>query len=331
MRKRRKFSWPHPVEAEAHITSELSRGGFDWIDGRKNIKINCPFPHDGKPDSGHNLEILKNGRKAHCWVCDWKGSWNKLARETGLSEFNADEDLSETYTKKAASSDVFASLLQEINSLVDDVDPGLPEPLTRWSQPVWRGLHRKFMRRFPAYLWNQEVSLTNDQGRVYKTFQVDRILWPYYQYDRLVGYVGRRLDRGDKIKYYRAPWCEAKKCFFPFDYVREYFPNTKVVVLVEGEVDALRLLQAKVPTLSILGSNNWSEVKRDLLVGLGVRKVFLLMDPDAAGRKAEKTIKESLKGYIANVEILRLDDGDPGDMDGDQLEWLRQTVHPTKN
>lgn len=331
MRRRR---WPLPAEAEVHISAELNRGGVDWRDGgRKNLKLNCPFPHEKGTDTGHNLEITKDGRKAHCWVCDWSGSWNKLARDLGLSEFNTESTSTDTYTGRVAEMDLFGKLLEDLNESVEDESTYiLPDDLLPWKRKTWRGLSRSFLKKIPAFLWNQRVDLKDERtGKVFNTFYVDRILWPYYQYGRLVGYVGRRLDGGDKMKYYRAEWSKAKGAFFPFDYVRQHHKRERTIVLVEGEVDALVLLQAGIPALSILGSTNWSEKKRDLLLSLGFRRVIILMDGDSAGRKAAKEIKKTLHGYF-DTSVMKLAEGeDPGAMDEDQLEWLRSRVFPEKS
>ena len=322
--------WPLPAEAEAHMTSELSRGGFDWQNSsRRNIRLNCPFPHQTGMDSGYNLEVTKDGRMAHCWVCDWSGSWNKLAKELGLAKFNDNNFSVDTYTKRTAKLNVFSQLLDDLDDVVDSDDHTLPtSELSPWKRKEWRGLRRSFLKKIPTYFWDQRVDLRNKETKkVFKSFTVARVLWPYYQYDRLVGYVGRRLDRGDKLKYFRAKWCKAKECFFPFDYVRTYFPKTDLVVLVEGEVDALRLLQAGIPALSILGSNNWGTIKLDLLLSLGIKKVVLLMDGDYAGRKAAIQIKNDLDGFV-DVLVLRLSEGeDPGSLEEDQLEWLRNKIN----
>lgn len=315
-------NWPHSAEAEQHMCSEFNRNGIEYRNGGgKNIKLNCPFPHESGSDSGFHMEILKDGRKCHCWVCNWKGSWNKLARETGMAPFS-DIGQANTYTDKVANTNMFAKLSADFNDVFSTEDTEeLPYGIVPWSTPVWRGLSLKFLSKIPAFSWKQ--SFIHKDGRTEIT---KRILWPYYQCDRLVGYVGRRLDKNDFQKYYRASWCKAKNVLFPYDYVKSSFPKTDFVVLVEGEVDALNLLQGKIPTLSILGSNNWSEHKRDLLLSLGVKRVYLLMDPDPAGRSAAKFIKSELSEYF-EVQIITIEaPDDPGSLDTDQLKWLHQHV-----
>lgn len=321
--------WPHPAEAEAHLMGELGRAGIDWrSSGRNNIKLNCPHPHGDKSDTGFNLELTRDGRKAHCWVCDWSGSWNKVARLLGLAEF--EQTKANTFSGRLAKMDLFAQLHDELESFGrEEENVSLPVDITPWSRPIWRGLEKSFLRKIPSYLWNQPVELKNDSGIVYKRFVVDRILWPYQQHGRLVGWVGRRLDSNKKMKYYRMPNCDALSTFFPFDYVRSSFPGNKSIVLVEGEVDALNLLQAGIPTLSILGSNNWSDTKRDMLLSLGIKYVYLFMDPDHAGRQAAQEIKKELIPYFDQVKTLSLDDPsqDPGSLQKEQLEWLQEFIH----
>lgn len=319
-------NWPHSAEAEAHICSEFNRSGIEYRNGGgKNIKLNCPFPHESGVDSGFHMEILKDGRKCHCWVCDWKGSWNKLARETGMATF-ADIGSSNTYTDKVANTNMFAKLSSDFNEVFSlEEEDELPYGLKPWKEPTWRGISLEFMSKVQSFQWNQPFKADSGSSGVTK-----RVLWPYYQCGRLVGYVGRRLDKGDFQKYYRAPWCKAKNVLFPFDYVKESFPKTEFVVLVEGEVDALNLLQASIPTLSILGSNNWSDHKRDLLLSLGVKRVYLLMDPDAPGRSAAQYIKEQLTGYFELHTLAVEPPDDPGSLDADQLKWLAKHVSAKK-
>jgi len=315
---------PHPIEAEAHIVSELGRGGIEYHTKRQDFKLNCPTPHPKGTDTGFHLEVRRDGTCAHCWVCDWSGTWNTLAPLLGLSPFGQ-ESYSGTYTKQVASADVFGKLASEFGSVFSlSSEDSLPVGLAPWGED-WRGLSSSFLSRVPSYGWEQRVRSRASGG---KSYSIPRILWPYMQAGNLVGYVGRRLDKGTSQKYYRAPWCSAKKVFFPFDFMtQEHEGKLSYVVLVEGEVDALNLLQAGIPTLSILGSTNWSDHKRDLLLHLGASDIFLMMDPDDAGRKATSTLRRELRPYFENVRSVRLDEGtDPGSLSRKDLAWLRKNV-----
>ena len=308
----KKFIWPNPIEAELHITSELSRAGIDYIVGRKDIKICCPFPHDKGSDSKYKLEITRNGKKCHCWVCNWSGSWNKLAPELGLAKFSSMSFESETFTEKVINKNLFSGLKSRLEGSSSTEEGHLPKNLSIWDGGDWRGTTSSFLSKVPSFRWDHSG--------------VDRILWPYYQQGSLVGYVARRLDTSPEVKYYRAPWCSARKVLFPFDFVVDHYGSYPFVVLVEGEFDALYLLSQGIPALSILGSTNWSFSKRDLLLLLSKKHVFVLMDGDAAGKKAAAEIKKSLKSFTS-FSVLRLPDGDdPGSLDDNQIEWLKSKI-----
>lgn len=316
--------WPHPVEAEMHITAELNRSGTDYLpSGRSNFKLNCPFPHPKGSDAGMNLEIMKDGRKAHCWVCNWSGSWNKLAAAMGLTPFGQDVDPN-TFTDRGLKNNLFERLGQEFSLLVEeDARSGkLPYGYAPWDRGAWRGFSSDFLASFPSYFWKQRI--TSDSGEIQS---VDRILWPYYQYDRLVGWCGRRLDKSKEKKYFRAPWCYARNVLFPFDYIRRTHADLGYVVLVEGEVDALRLISYGIPTLAILGSNSWSDYKIDLLLSLEPSRVFILLDPDGAGQKAADYIESQIKDHFDLVKKIRIaGDDDPGSLDESQLSWLKARI-----
>jgi len=314
-------SFPHPVEAEAYILAEFGRGGVEYRVKRNDFKLNCPIPHEKGMDTGFHLETRKDGTRAHCWVCDWSGSWNKLAPLLGLSPFGK-PSYAGTYTKKVALTDVFGSLASKFGTVFSlEEESTLPASLALWDSD-WRGMSSSFLSSIPSYLWKHKVRNRNTHGR---TEIVERILWPYYQMSSLVGYVGRRLDKIDDEKYHRAYWCKSSKVLFPFDTVRE--TNSDYVVLVEGEVDALNLLQSGVPALSTLGSTSWSSHKRDLLLHLGASRIYLMMDSDPAGRKATAKLKKELRSYFSSVKSIKLEEGtDPGDLDKDDLLWLKKNV-----
>lgn len=327
--------WPNPVEAEAHITSELSRSGLDWKpSGRNNIKICCPNPHAKGMDTSFNLELTRDGRKAHCWVCNWSGSWNKLAKIIGASGFGVVEDKTspsrDTYSDNVIDVDLFDLLYRELDedfkSKTVTEEATLPSGLTEWDRGRWRGLPSDFLLSVPSFMWNQRVDLRDEKtNRVYKTFYVERILWPYMQFGRLAGYCGRRLDKSSFQKYFR--FGHAKDVLFPFDFMLSRHKGTRSVVLVEGEVDALNLLNGGVPTLAILGTNNWSDRKRDLLHAVGIRKVFLLMDPDFAGDKAATEILEKIHEDFDTKKLALSDpEQDPGSLQPDQIKWLKRKI-----
>lgn len=138
----------------------------------------------------------------------------------------------------------------------------------------------------------------------------------------LLGVILRRTD-GEFPKY-RYPK--------GFDRAGSLFGSWKspgtTVALVEGSLDAISCWQAGVPALAQFGSS-LSNGQVRLLKRLGVRRVVLMYDNDAAGIKATAGAHEVLDGHAVLVKDVQYPDGfpaDPGGMDKDQVRQLFRGV-----
>jgi DNA primase len=90
---------------------------------------------------------------------------------------------------------------------------------------------------------------------------------------------------------------------FPYDYVAALRP--RYVILVEGQRDALRLLQAGIPAIAIMGTQSWSDRKSRLIEMLGVDLAVLMMDGDDAGIQAIELIEPQIRKLV-NTKIFNL-------------------------
>ena len=314
------------LDKEYHIRGELLKAGIYFRESRTNFKIKCfdsscnQGEHKSHP---YKLEILKDGSKVHCWRCDYSGSWNTLAIHLGLTPFSKQKEF-ESFPEDLEPAKF---VQQQVNASLEFSDEELPKSIEPWNGLTgkgedWRELSVDFLSKIPTYRWHQVDSYHN---------HVERILFPFYQKTKLMGYTGRRLDNNSVMRYDNASFTKSIKTLFPFDYVSTYFPNTDKVVLVEGPVDALVLCQYGIPTLSILGTSNWSQSKIDTLISVGIRKVILLMDGDVAGIQCSKSIIDGNKkknfvrlyNVMDKVKSIRLTDGlDPATLSEDELSWL---------
>lgn len=135
------------------------------------------------------------------------------------------------------------------------------------------------------------------------------------------GYVSGYFNvEGKPVKFLNSTGLKAKRSLLFYDQVLERFDND-FVALVEGPRDALNLIQHGVPAVSLLGIGNWSRYKKDLLEK-NFKRVYIMMDNDAAGIKGSKTINETLrcgriyhwKGFEYGV--------DPGDLDRKTIKHI---------
>jgi|TARA_R100000656_G_scaffold104176_1_gene76119 hypothetical protein len=329
------------------MRAELLRGGYNLKEDRNNLKICCPFPHEKHEDRKYKLGFLKDGSRVHCWNCKWSGSWNKFAETVGLEPFGSTADegvipdsvlLQDPFRALSLRMQERSKAGQEKRSLSnfelaasdlnDDIrtgllinEPSVIKELSPWDGGRWRGLGPKLLKALHASRWERKVTFPSGD-----TITEPRIFFPYLQHQELKGYVGRRLDGIDKVKYLRAEWNSASSTLFPFDFVRERFPRARSVCLVEGEVDALNLISSQIPALSILGTGAWSSAKREIL-STCYDHLVVVMDPDPVGADcARKIIASSASSFKSVVPVDLPPDEDPGTLDKDQKQWLKNQM-----
>ena len=251
------------------------------------------------------LSIRKSDGAFNCFSCKVKGhDWKALIRALG-GEL-PDEELP----------DPFGILNAQLNNHTKQQQSSLAVP---WGAEPWRfgryrGLSQGFLDRLEAKRWY------DDRKRC------RRILFPIWQHRKLMGWVARRTDDGTEMKYRNADGMKSTHILYPLDFVQQHL-HGKVVVLVEGPLDALRLCHFRIPALAIMGTPNWRKRKLSLLRRLGIQHCIICTDGDAAGRQCRyETLEPSLEGWFGVEHFLPPDDEDPGSMDQRLCRQLRGRV-----
>lgn len=290
------------------VSSEIQRQAYKYRPRLKGgqIWICCPLHGERSASCRINLDHTK-GRVGgyYCFGCGEKGSWNKLCNTTGMTKLS-DDDLVEfegyrRYSKKR--NKLRASLGESTATTVEDV---LQESFnTRTTFDVsflgeakWRGISAKFLTRLGARVF---MDVRNDNNPV--------LFLPNYVHGQVVGGIKAMLEkRKGQLSYIESigDWSMTKG-LYPFDHVAKMLKrkNLKFAVLVEGPRDALTLIRKGIPALAILGTQKWSDAKRDLLLSLDLELVISYMDADRAGRIANKRMKAELSSYV-NTKVLSL-------------------------
>lgn len=121
---------------------------------------------------------------------------------------------------------------------------------------------------------------------------------------QLVGYAGRSLD-DSQPKYLVPPsargFLKSRLLFNLHRVVRDWPPDSAVVV-VEGFFSTMKIVQAGLPCVSLMGCS-LSSVQRELL-SRHFKRVVLLFDGDEAGRLGASRAIEQLNSAI---NVLRID------------------------
>lgn len=100
------------------------------------------------------------------------------------------------------------------------------------------------------------------------------------------------------------------------------------IALVEGYFDALRLYQAGFPSGCLLGTQIYAGQIRQLIAA-GIKTIYLLLDPDEAGRTASVKIQATLEKYFKVINFTNKLTNDPGDLSDEALQSLVEQLKGT--
>lgn len=139
----------------------------------------------------------------------------------------------------------------------------------------------------------------------------------------LVAYVGRYANEHipDKIDRYRFPKRFLKSLEL-YNIHRAMTLDKRYLVLVEGYWSAIRLLEAGIPVVALMGTSV-SEAQAQLVREAGFKFVTQLLDGDEAGRAAAKENAHILAKHVY-VRTIELPDGEkPDTVSEDFLKQFR--------
>ncbi len=277
---------------------------------RNDIMIVCPFHADTNPScsvhiSGHKLPV----GAYHCWSCGAKGPWGRLADKLGL-ESGEYHHPSNPFRAKARA--MQRREQEELKLRRAMFVNHLPRGCSPWEHGDFRELPESFLIKIGALRYYDDIS------------DCFRIVFPVKnRVGVIIGSAARLLDAGAK-PWLNSPGRWARKVLYPIELLPK---NVETAVLVEGPYDALRLNHLGIPTLSILGTQNWSPQKKSILDACGIKNIIICMDGDVPGRVAESAIfadtedKFKRKRFRLPFEDPRVD---PGNMSMERIEVLRE-------
>lgn len=270
----------------------------------------CVKGHDNATPS-LSIDIVRG--RFYCFGCELKGgNWNSLAKIIGAEELKDGEGPDPFYTMNYT----LKQELEKLNGDMDEANNCLPWDLEPWTGP-WKRPRGIEISQYTLNAANA-FRFYDDMDRCY------RILFPVYVYGDLSGWVARRLDKEKERKYRNSPKFKAKKLLFPLDIVDQM--KTRSVALVEGPADALWLLDNDIPALCTFGTKNWSKKKAVDLINLGIKRVVIAGDGDAAGEQFRVVVGQDLSELFEVVHFRPPVKRDPGDLKGKGLRKLGRLV-----
>ena len=273
----------------------LSERSVQFSSQGADLVVKClnPEHEDGSP----SMRIDKITGAFHCFSCGFKGSIFK--------HFGLVNDLKDVRIQ---------SIKKKISKLLA-ADISMPIGSVPFTEP-FRDISVETLNRFEAF--------------THRDFE-HRIVFPIRDIlGEIIKFIGRHMHSNVNPKYILTP----PKVSPPL------FPSKPKmlqgsIILVEGIFDMLNLQDKGLSnavcafgTQTLLKS--WEE-KLDPFKLLGLNKVYILFDGDAAGQVAAKKLdKEINKEYL--TEIINLPEGvDPGDLSEEDVLALKELVYEKNN
>jgi DNA primase len=252
------------------ILDELTNLGIRNINIKKeNLRGTCPW-HGG--DNSSALSINLETGNIHCFACGFK---NNLASVLNLS----DKDI-----EKYIGIDI-KSQQKEIVDLSEFAELIVDEMNINYSHPYLR-------TRCDDSTLLEYVGVGVATSGIYK----NRIIFPYRDdKNKLHGFKSRTFNKNFFIdNYYNL-----MSMFF----LEQFWVKGRPIILVEGEWDALRLVELGFTNIFALGG---CELTNDRIENLKSKtnELFLALDMDKAGRIAVENIKNKMPADIELYNVL---------------------------
>ena len=133
----------------------------------------------------------------------------------------------------------------------------------------------------------------------------------------MIGFSGRKTqDEGFGPKYVNTPETVLFKkshTLYGLSFSRRRIAKEKKAIIVEGQIDALRLIEEGF-NLTVAGQGTaFTEDQAKLLLGLGVTEVHLALDGDEAGEQAASKIGHLFQKEGVEVKVATLPTGSDPD------------------
>lgn len=271
------------------------------------VNVHCPFC-EGSRD--YHLGVNLIGGYGNCWRCKGKSLPAVVQALTQCSWAEAYK-IVKLYGGRLTQSSKILYKTTGFDSSVEVELPGGCGPLTKKHKNYLEG------RDFDAD-WLEEMYDLKGTGPVgdYK----HRIIAPITWDGNLVSYQGRDVTGKSGLKYKACcqddEAMDHKNTLYGIDIVKG-----QSVIVVEGIADAWRLGPGSVATFGTSFKPTQVRMLKERFT-----RIFLLYDSEKTAQANARILAVQLASMGKEVEILHLDQGDPGEMSQDDADNLMREV-----
>ncbi len=153
----------------------------------------------------------------------------------------------------------------------------------------------------------------SDSGRAREFFS-DRITFPiYHPSGSVIGFSARKFNEdtfgGKYVNTPETPLFKKSRVLFGLNHCRRRIVKERRVIIVEGQIDALRLIHEGYNFAVAAQGTAFGNEHADELAGMGVTLVYLAFDSDDAGREAAAKVGDLFQARGIEVRIVPLPSG----------------------
>jgi DNA primase len=304
----------------------------------------CPF-HDEKSPS---FMVQKGDKHYHCFGCGAHGDAIQfLMAHQKLNFFEAVENLAQRFhvtldvvegsdENKGPNKSLLKEALDHANRFYHFMLLHTPEGQVALNYLYERGLDLEFIIHFQigyaprasgmlrktlhAKFVKDETMMEaglltqSKEGGSYRDFFSDRITFPIRDsMGAVIGFSARKYKEettgGKYVNTQETALFKKSRVLFGLNYCRRRIAKERKALVVEGQIDALRLIQAGF-NITVAGQGTaFGEGHVRELITLGVTQVFLALDGDEAGQQATLKIGNLFQKDGVEVHIVQLPKG----------------------
>lgn len=285
------------------ILEEIGKIPGDKKYNGDTVMVCCPFHSDNTPSCGIYTSVGMEIPLGfyHCFGCGAKGNWNQLAEHSGLQVIKG-------WKLKDASENSLSALVKTYDRISQRVGTYssvrlLMKALGRssymeWPEDVeWRG--------YPGALVRDAGGLLNAQRTGSNV-----CFFPCKHGSKYIGGVAaylRKQMNGTSYVNSNGDWAKDKG-LLPIELTRKKIKKhgLRYIVLVEGPRDALALLSYGIPSVAVLGAEQFGGIKVRSIEMLGVDLVYTMTDNDSGGKLLRDKIEAAFKKSGLKVKHFKL-------------------------
>ncbi|MBA3721013.1 MAG: DNA primase [Parachlamydiaceae bacterium] len=144
-----------------------------------------------------------------------------------------------------------------------------------------------------------------------RDFFSDRIMFPIHHHTGyIIGFSGRKYKEetfgGKYVNTAETDLFKKSRTLFGFNYSRRRIAKERKAIIVEGQIDALRLIQAGF-NITVAGQGTaFGDGHVKELVALGINQVYLAFDSDIAGQEATSKVGQLFQKEGLEVRVVQL-------------------------